>query len=700
VVNPADPADLALAVRRVERRLGPVTAIAHAVGAGAALPVAGLSPRAVDARLAAERGALRDLLDAVNVQRLRLILTFGSVAARYGLPGQGLLALASTALADQAEAAATRIPGGRALHIDLPGWAGAGLGGRADLEQSMARAGVAGISAGDAARLLLKVLSTPGRPDRIAVHGRVGIPGPGHAGPAPDGPPPAGRFLRELVVHYPGIELVADARLSLASDPYLADYRVDGRPVLPPALALEALAQAASALAGRPLRHATAVTMDAPVVLPAADSGGEVRIRVCALADGGKITAVLRCADSGLVVDHARAEFRSDEPPERGLAGPAGWAERPDAAPGRADGADLYAATWFQAGQFRRIASLPELSARTGRALARGPDERAWFPPGGDLAPEGLLLGSPGLNDAVLQVLQACVPDRRAWPAACASVTFSGAAARGEVEIRAIAAARRPPGAGPGGAGTPAGLVPAPAPSPDAAVAPPPAELSWDVAAVDGDGRILVAWQGVRLREGAVLPRAVPWPAALLPAYLESAALRLGLDPDLRVSVTAGRPPGGPGPAGLVPPPRPGTAADGPTGGLVLETAGAAGAACGWALADPQHPVWPDSDAGLAAAFSRLCSYLSEPPVASAARLQAAAACLARAGVPAGTPVRFEQATGDGWALLTAAGAWLACTVVEVAGLPCPVAIALMTDVPRPARRARPVRGGPARNRG
>ena len=32
VVNPADPADLALAVRRVERRLGPVTAIAHAVG--------------------------------------------------------------------------------------------------------------------------------------------------------------------------------------------------------------------------------------------------------------------------------------------------------------------------------------------------------------------------------------------------------------------------------------------------------------------------------------------------------------------------------------------------------------------------------------------------------------------------------------------------------------------------------------------
>jgi enediyne polyketide synthase len=708
VVDPADPADLALAVRRVERRLGPVTAIAHAVGSGAAMPVAGLSPRAVDARLAAERGALRDLLDAVTVARLRLILTFGSVAARYGLPGQGLLGLASAALADQAEAAATMIPGGRALHIELPGWTGAGLRGRADLEQSMAAAGMAGISAGDAARLLLKVLATPGRPDRVAVHGRIGVPGPAHAGPVRPGPVPSGRFLREVIVHYPGIELVCDARLSLATDPYLADYRVDGRPVLPPVLALEALAEAASALAGRPLRHATAVTMGPPAGLPAADSGGAVTIRVCAVADGGKITTSLRSAESGPVVDHVRAVFAADEPADPGAAGTATAGPR-RAGAALVDGGELYGTVCFQAGRFRRIAGLTELTARSCRALARGPDDRAWFPPGGDGAGPGaggLLLGSPGLNDALLQALQACVPDRRVWPAAIASVTFSGAAAAGEVEIRAVAAARRPAGppvavpvpvtvaGGPAGRGV---LVPPPSPSPDADGMAPATELTWDVAAVDGGGAILAAWRGVVLREAGALPRGGPWPLALLPAYLESAALRLGLDPDLRITAAADGPARPPGGGAGVPPPRPAEPAA--AGGLALAAGGAAFAACGWAPADPRHPVWPAGDAGQAATFSRLCSHLSEPPVASAARLQAATACLARAGAPADAPLSFERAAADGWAVLAAGGTRLACTVVEVAGLPGAVAIAIMTDSPRPALRGRPVRGGGARRR-
>ncbi|MDQ2875903.1 MAG: hypothetical protein M3Y33_14385, partial [Actinomycetota bacterium] len=59
--------------------------------------------------------------------------------------------------------------------------------------------------------------------------------------------------------------------------------------------------------------------------------------------------------------------------------------------------------------------------------------------------------------------------------------------------------------------------------------------------------------------------------------------------------------------------------------------------------------------------------------------------------------VRFERATGDGWAILAVGDARLACTVVEVAGLPGPVAIAIMTDSPRPGLRGHPVRGGAAR---
>ncbi len=337
----------------------------------------------------------------------------------------------------------------------------------------------------------------------------------------------------------------------------------------------------------------------------------------------------------------------------------------------------------FQAGRFRRIAAAPELTARSCRALARGTDDRPWFPGAGD--EPGLLLGSPGVNDASLQALQACVPDRRVWPAACASVTFSGAAADGAVEIRAVATPARRAGA----------LVPAQARGSLGRPALAGPDLTWNVEAVDASGRVLVTWHGIRLREAGRLSRDAPWPPSLLAAYLERGAARLGLDPALRVTVrlVAGAEPG---PPVRVPRPRragpPDGLLDGPPDGLVLSAGGAAFAACGWAPADPARPAWPSGQTGQAAAFTRLCGHLPEPPVASAARVQAAVACLAAASAP-DAPLDFGRAAEDGWAVLVAGGARLASAVVEIGGLPWPVAVAIMTEAPaagRPAGAAAP----------
>ena len=562
----------------------------------------------------------------------------------------------------------------------------------------------------------------------------------------------------------------------MAEDPYLADYRVDGLPVLPPPMALEALAQAASALAGRPLRQARAVTMTAPVVL--SGDSGEALIRVCALAEGGQITAVLRSADSGMQVDHVRAEFPCGPAAGESAAVPglmtAGQALAPAIA-GPAgetaivDGAELYGPVCFQSGRFRRIAILPEITARSCRALARGAEDQPWFPAGpagaspagADAGAAGLLLGSPGLNDAALQVLQACTPHRRVWLSSCEAVTFSGRVTDGPVTVRAVAtgpgpARPAPAGAPPAGRGSsaaspagplPPGAVPAPAASPDQGPRAA-AALSWTVLVLDSDGQPLVTWQGVRLREAGLMPRNSAWPPALLSVYLERGAAGVGLDPALRVAVSCrapdaagqpgtadaagatadGRPPGaapgsgrqaGAAAATAVPAPRPGTppgaaaaaAADvahpaladvprqpgdpeaaavaagtGQLAGYTLTASGARFAACGWAVADPRHPVWP-SGTDLAATFSRLCSHLTEPPVASAARLQAVAACLAMAAAPAGATVTFRRVTADGWAVLEAAGSEVACTVVQVSGVTLPVAIALLTDPPRRSGR-------------
>ena len=150
------------------------------------------------------------------------------------------------------------------------------------------------------------------------------------------------------------------------------------------------------------------------------------------------------------------------------------------------------------------------------------------------------------------------------------------------------------------------------------------------------------------------------------------------------------------GPVAVIPkqagqPDRPAIAkGTGPLAGFTLEAGGVRSAACGWAAADPQHAVWPADEgllASLAAAFSRLRNHLSESPASSGARLRAVAACLAMANAPERAPVVRERATGDGWALLEIAGARVACNVVEISGVSCPVAVAIQTDPPRGSRR-------------
>jgi enediyne polyketide synthase len=447
VIDIGDEASLAAAVRRVEDRLGPVTALAHAASVDEHVPVLELADNQVSSRLADEISTLDKLAGSIRAGQLKLIITFGTVAERYGLAGATVSALSRGALASRAaELAATGISS-RHMHVDMAAWSSGGLGDRPELATELAAADAPALDVATASRMLLKVLTTPGLGDRIALHGRVGgLPALGTpvisaADLTAAGLPHGGRFLRKVAVHYPGIELICSARLSLRTDPYLADYRIDGMPVLPPVLALEALAQVASVLAGRPMRRAVDVTLDSPVLIP---SGGEAVVRICALRDGDRIMTVLRCADSSYRIDHASAEFScaQDVPdmPDAALSAASSALHQLVAGPsGLVDGAELYGPISFQSGRFRRIALLPEVTARSGRALARGSDEHPWYPSGSELADTTFLLGSPGLNDAALQVLQACVPHRRVRLAACESVQFTGRSADGPVEIRAVA---------------------------------------------------------------------------------------------------------------------------------------------------------------------------------------------------------------------------------------------------------------------
>jgi acyl transferase domain-containing protein len=339
-----------------------------------------------------------------------------------------------------------------------------------------------------------------------------------------------GRFLETVRVHRPGVALVADTRVRLETDPYLADYRVDGAPVLPAVMSLEAMAQAASALAGYPMRRAEGVSLSAPPVIPA---GEGTLLRVSARRTGDRVETVLQGEtvlagkEGGQHTEYARAVF--------GYAAAAGgvspaqvtWpASDSSATPGDArgilDGTELYETVCFQRGRFRRVAMLPEITAAGSHAIVRGSDEQPWFGLVSGPSDAPLLLGSPGLNDAALQGVQACVPQRRLLAAGCESLSASGTEVRGAVEIRAVRRDRP-------------GDTLGPADAPDRYV--------WDVYAFDRSGMAVVTWTGLRMRDagprydgsgagqpGAVRPGSVPGDAQLAPQDVEQGLVSPQID--------------------------------------------------------------------------------------------------------------------------------------------------------------------------
>jgi enediyne polyketide synthase len=369
-------------------------------------------------------------------------------------------------------------------------------------------------------------------------------------------------------------------------------------------------------------------------------------LRVCALLRDDAVETVLRAAGTGFTLDHFRAFFplrpgaasHRGQPPDPGTAGPGSIV----------DGTDVYGPLCFQRGPFRRVAFLTEVSARSCRGLIRGADDRPWFNP----VPPGsgpLILGSPGLNDAVMHMLQASVPDRRVLPAGFRSLTVTGQEVCGAVAVRAERST--------GPAGT------------------------WQVSASDATGRDVLTLTGLRLREAGRLAPGTPWHPTLLAAAIEGRGAELGLDPALRVTLRCGLPSG---PGGRTPPTglpwADSSAGRGPLAGFQLTAAASMPVACHWETIEP-HATGKRQDA--LAPPEELARQLRErypgQPAAVSARLRAITRCLAAAGWPNGAVPQLDAARDPDWARIRAGKITVACTVAVLDGVPQPAAIALAT---------------------
>ncbi len=669
-----DAAAVRAAVAEIEGNLGPVTAILHGAGVNTPQLISALDEAAFRRTVAPKISGARNLLAAVDADKLRLFITFGSIIARTGLPGEADYAAANEWLAALTREFQTQHPRCHCLALEWSVWSGAGMGERLGRVEALARQGITPITVDEGVRTFCALLRQPMPAVSMVVAGRFGEP---PTLKMVETELPLRRFLERKRVFYPGVELVVDAELSLDADPYLADHVVQKQPLFPAVLGLEAMAQAAMALAG---------SADAPVFenvefpRPVAVSDqAPLTIRLAALRrENGCVEVCLRSEETDFQVDHFRAVCRfaaRDEMTLPRLALSPFESEHLALDPQQ----DLYGRILFHRGRFCRLHGYRLLKAKECVAEITADDGAVWF---GPYLPAEFVLGNPAARDAALHAIQACIPHQRILPTGIERMVIR----RGDAGAHFVRARERLRDGN---------------------------NFVYDVEVTDALGEVIERWDGLRLRAVEGMAAREAWPDALLSPYLErrleeladmGAPVKVALGRSLREERPAGsdrmmqqalgktarlrrRPDGKPvlpGGEGI-------SAAH--TLDFTLAVASIGGAACDLEeVAQRTDAVWCDL---LGEEKFKLAERIAHERVESvdtaATRLWMALECMKKIGQPANSPLVLESNTADGWTLLRSGAIVISTCVAAVRGMASPLglAVALQSRLEnQPARAA------------
>lgn len=480
-----------LAVSAAEAAFGRVTAVIHGAGRNQPKLLRDLDQATLLQTLAPKVQGLRNLLAAVDAANLRVLATFGSVIGRAGLRGEADYALANACQSSLTEEFAREYPACRCLAFESSAWFGIGMAERLGSVEALRREGISAIQPAQGVAWFRKLLSRQSPVVSVMLAGRLGA----HPPLPMEGELPLLRFLEKPRVYYPGVELVADAELTTASDPYLLDHVFQGQPLLPGVMALEAMTQAAMAVTGETrLPALTGVRFERSLVVA---PGARVTLRVAALVrEPGRVEVVVRSSGTSFQVDHFRCLCSFTEPPLASVEaatppGPSRLAVDPET--------DLYGRLLFQSGRFRRLAGYRLLNARScwaeiASAAPMNGSKNAGPKPGWfhQYLPPALLLGDAAARDAALHAVQACVPHAVLLPIGVKRLHMAALKVQPQEGLLAHAKRRWVEGA----------------------------TYCYDVELRAADGQLRERWEELQLRKVAdATSRA--WPDPLVAAFLE-----------------------------------------------------------------------------------------------------------------------------------------------------------------------------------
>ena len=255
-VNLGDAKAVAQVVSQVRERSGRMDVLLHAAGIERSRALAEKDPREFDLVFDVKSDGFFNLLHAIGDMPLGATVAFSSIAGRFGNPGQTDYSSANDLLCKITSSFRTTRPRTRGIAIDWTAWGGIGMATRGSIPKVMEQAGIDMLPPEAGVPLIRRELTTGGTRGEIVIGQRLGVLlnewdatggldtsatqfTDGKIGTAHG--PMAGQVVRMGL--YSGLTI--QTTLDPKAQPFLHDHQIDGTPVLPGVMGIEAFAEAA-----------------------------------------------------------------------------------------------------------------------------------------------------------------------------------------------------------------------------------------------------------------------------------------------------------------------------------------------------------------------------------------------------------------------------------------------------------------------
>ena len=238
-VDVRDAAAVTRVLADVRSRHGAIRGLVHGAGVLADRRIEDKTEEQFDAVYGTKVTGLRNLLAALAQDELKVIALFSSYTGRFGRIGQVDYAAANEVLNKLAQQEARHRANCRVVSINWGPWNGGMV--TPGLRKLFEQEGVGLIDTAAGAAFLVREMCAPAS---AAVEVLALAPPPQALAPAPPGPPTEAALARSRLA-LSQAAVAFEREVSVAALPFLASHVINGRAVLPAALMVEWLAQAA-----------------------------------------------------------------------------------------------------------------------------------------------------------------------------------------------------------------------------------------------------------------------------------------------------------------------------------------------------------------------------------------------------------------------------------------------------------------------